>query len=95
MSDAPSPDNNLILRSMQGMRRDMIELADRETRVIDLLNRVNMRLDEASARVDQHFARVERQLSDLRSDVLLLENKTLSAITEVRNLVAQLDEGAS
>ena len=83
--EPPSPDNNLLLRQMRGMRQDMHELMEREARVIELLGRLNLRLDEATART-------ERSLNEIRSDLLLMENRILTAITETRRLSERIDD---
>ncbi|AWN43917.1 hypothetical protein [Methylobacterium durans] len=97
--EAPNPGNNLILRMVQGVRRDVQDMSEREARVIELLGRMNLRLDdvhmrlnEMNARMDQGFARLDRGLSDVRSDIVLLENRAITAVTEVRRVAERLDE---
>ncbi|MEL6063705.1 MULTISPECIES: hypothetical protein [unclassified Methylobacterium] len=91
-SDAPTPENNLILRQMNGMRRDMVAVSETNARVVELLGRMNMRLDEMSERFDGAFSRIDRRIQDLHGDVILMENRVLDAITEVRNLRIRIDE---
>jgi hypothetical protein len=85
MSDAPSPGNNLILRQLAEIRRENRETQERQARVIELLGRTNQKIDDL-------VARMERGLSEVRSDIVLLENKALSAITDVARVVARMDE---
>lgn len=85
--EPPSPDNNLILREMRNMRRDMLEVMEREARIVELLNRANLRLDEMSNRT-------ERGLHEIRGDLVMMENRILTAITEVRRLAERVDETA-
>ena len=85
MSDAPSPENNLILRQLAEIRRENRETQERQARVIELLGRTNQKIDDL-------VARMERGLSEVRSDIVLLENKALSAITDVARVVARMDE---
>ncbi|WP_039902180.1 hypothetical protein [Methylobacterium sp. GXF4] len=82
---APTPENNVILRQMSGMRRDMSEISVTNARVIELLGRMNLRLDEMSERFD-------RRLRELQGDMVLMENRVVTAITEVRNISARLDD---
>jgi predicted XRE-type DNA-binding protein len=85
MSDAPSPENNLILRQLAEIRRENRETQERQARVIELLGRTNQKIDDL-------VARMERGLSEVRSDIVLLENKALSAITGVERAMARMDE---
>ncbi len=85
MSDAPPPENNLILRQLAEIRRENRETQERQARVIELLGRTNQKIDDL-------VARMERGLSEVRSDIVLLENKALSAITDVARVVARMDE---
>lgn len=85
--ELPSPDNNLSLREMRNMRRDMLEVMEREARIVELLNRANLRLDEMSNRT-------ERGLNEIRGDLVMMENRILTAITEVRRLAERVDETA-
>ena len=82
MSDEPpTPDNNLVLRNIQGLRREMLE---RQARTIDLVNRLALRVSELSMRMDKGF-------NDVQSDVVLMENKVLSAQSDVLRIVTRLD----
>lgn len=85
MSDAPSPENNRILRQLAGIRRENRETQERQARVLELLGRTNQKIDDL-------VARMERGLSEVRSGIVLLENKALSAITDVARVVARMDE---
>jgi hypothetical protein len=51
-NDAPTRENNLILRQVIGMRRDRVAVSVTNARVIELLGRMNMRLDAMSERFD-------------------------------------------
>ena len=85
MSDAPSPENNLILRQLAEIRRENRETQERQARVIELLGRTNQKIDDL-------VARMERGLPEFRGDIVLLENKALSAITDVERAMARMDE---
>ena len=92
---APTPENDLILRRMNGMRRDMVAVPGTNARVIEWLRRMNMRLDGMSERFDGAFSRVDRCIQELHGDVILTESCVLDAITEVRNLRVRIDEERS
>ena len=85
--ESPTPDNNLVLRNLQGLRGEMMELVERQARTIDLVNRLALRVGELSARMDKGFA-------DVQSDIVLMENKVLSAQSDVSRIVRKLDDGA-
>ncbi len=85
MSDAPSPEHSLILRQLTEIRRENRERQERQARVIELLGRTNQKIDDL-------VARMERGLSEVRSDIVLLENKALSAITDLERVIARMDE---
>lgn len=60
--------------------------------MVALLGRMNMRLDEMSERFDGAFMRVDWRLQELHGDVILMKNRVLDAISEVRNLRIRIDE---
>ncbi|WP_336486835.1 hypothetical protein [Methylobacterium nigriterrae] len=65
---------------------------EREARVIELIGRVSNRLDTMSAQIEGRFSQVDRALNAIRGDITLLENRSLTAIAEVRDVVRRLDE---
>lgn len=92
MSPEPTPENNLILRQMVGMRRDMAETRETNARVIELLGRANVRLDEMTARFDDGLGRLDRRLREMQGDLVLMENRVITAIAEVRTIAARMDQ---
>lgn len=121
MLDAPpTPDNTLLLRQMQGIRRDIHETHEREARLIELVNRLAQRMDEGFSRVREEFGRVReefgrvrediggvrgevaslrgdlaslrRDVDGLRGDLVLMENRVLTAISETRRLSERVDD---
>lgn len=97
--DAPTPDNNILLRQMRGTRRDMQEMMEREARTIDLVNRLILRVDEGFARMREEMSALRRdlaathsQVGTVHSDLVLMENRILTAITEVRRLAERVDK---
>lgn len=92
MADSPSPDNNLVLRQLAGMRRDMAEMMERQARSIELQNRLVLRVDEGLTQIREEFAYLRRDVHLARSDLVEMENRVLTAITEVRNIAARLDD---
>lgn len=89
---APSPDNNFILRQMAGMRRDMHALMEMQARSLEAFARTSGRTDEVLNSIAEETQRIRRDVSALRSDMLLMENRVITAITEVRELAARLDQ---
>ncbi|MGU3283380.1 hypothetical protein [Methylobacterium mesophilicum] len=89
---APAPSNNLLLRQMDGLRRDMRELMEREARTIELMNRIAVRMDEGFTRIRDDMAYIRRDVGEMRGDLLTMENRVLNAITEVRFMAARVDE---
>lgn len=92
MVDSPTPDNNLILRQMAGMRRDMAEIMEREARGIELMNRLALKIDAGFAQMRESHARLDVRMTELQGDLVLMENRILTAITEVRALAARIDD---
>lgn len=92
MADAPTPDDNLVLRQLAGMRRDMAEMMERQARSIELQNRLVLRVDEAAGHFREQMAYLQRDMHLVRSDLVDMENRVLTAITEVRNIAARLDD---
>jgi hypothetical protein len=93
--DVLTPDNNLVLRNLQGMRRDMHEMIERQARAIELMNRLALRVGELSNRVGELSTRMDKGFNDVQSDMLLLENKVLSAQSDIMRVVRRLDEGSA
>ncbi|MGX7706142.1 hypothetical protein [Methylobacterium sp. Gmos1] len=94
----PSPNNNILLRQMQGIRRDIQETHERESRLIELVGRLAMRMDEGFNRVRDDIGTVREDIDSLRRDIdalrgdnVLMENRVLTAISEVRRLSERID----
>lgn len=83
--EPPTPDTNLVLRQVQNMRREMLE---RQARVIDLVSRLGERMERG-------FDDVRRDLREAKSDLVLMENKVLTARSDLLKLVSRLDETAA
>ncbi len=66
------------------MRRDMREIMERQARDIELQGRRNILLDEM-------VSKLHRSMHDIQSDIVLLESKILTAISEVRNTVDRVN----
>lgn len=92
MADSPTPDNNLVLRQLTGMRRDMAELMEREARSIELMNRLALRIDAGFAQTRESHARLDARITDMQGDLVLMENRILTAIAEVRALARRIDD---
>ena len=93
MSDEPpSPHNNLILRNLSGLRRDMLEMVERQGRTIGLVDRLALRVGELSTRVGELTTRVDKGFNDVQSDIILMENKVPSAQSDVMRVVRRLDD---
>lgn len=100
MLDAPpTPDNTLLLRQMQGIRRDIHETHEREARLIEPVDRLALRMDEGFSRVREEFGRVREDIggvrgkvASLRGDLVLVENRVLTAISDTRRLSERVDD---
>ncbi|WP_375454700.1 hypothetical protein [uncultured Methylobacterium sp.] len=84
--ELPTPDNNLVLRQVQGMRREMHEMLERQARAIDLVARLGERMERG-------FDDVRRELREVKSDLVLMENRVLTAQSDILKVVLHLDEG--
>lgn len=84
--ELPAPDNNLVLRQVQSMRREMHEMLERQARAIDLVARL-------SERMERGFDDVRRELREVKSDLVLMENRVLTAQSDILKVVLRLDEG--
>ena len=88
MSDEPpTPDNNLVLRQVQGMRREMREMLERQARVIDLVDRLGERMERG-------FDDVRRELREVKSDLVPMENRVPTAQSDIPKVVLRLDHEA-
>lgn len=84
--ESPSPDNNLVLRQVHSLRREMQEVMERQARAIDLVNRLGERMERG-------FDDMRRDLREVRSDLVLMENRVLTAQSDVLRLVQRVDDG--
>ena len=84
--ESPTPDNNLVLRQVQSLRREMHEMMERQARAIDLVNRLG-------DRVERGFDDVRRELRDVKSDLVLMENRVLTAQSDLLHVVRRMDDG--
>jgi hypothetical protein len=91
VESSPSPNNNILLRQMQGIRRDIQETHERESRLIELVGRLAIRMDEGFNRVRDDIDSLRRDIDGLRGDNVLMENRVLTAISEVRRLSERVD----
>lgn len=80
--EPPSPDENVVLRQVQGMRREIREVLDRQARVIDLMNRLGERMERG-------FDDVRRERREVRSDLVLMENRVLTAQSDILRVVVR------
>ena len=83
--EPPNPDNNLVLRQVQSMRREMHEMLERQARAIDLVARLGERMERG-------FDDVRRELREVNSDLVLMENRVLTAQSDILKVVLRLDE---
>ncbi|WP_407520931.1 hypothetical protein [Methylobacterium oryzisoli] len=90
--EASIPQNTVALRQLQGMRREMMELVERQGRIIELVNRLAMRMDEGFTSLRQDTGALNRDVSVIRSDLVLMENKILDGQSNILRIVARLDD---
>lgn len=83
--EPPNPDNNLVLRQVQSMRREMHEILERQARAIDLVARLGERMERG-------FDDVRRELREVKSDLVLMENRVLTAQSDILKVVLRLDD---
>jgi hypothetical protein len=94
MSTAPEPADptNLVLRQLQGLRREMAAVLENQRRDRELITRLTLNMDQLSLRVDNGFAKVRKEIGAIRSDLLMLENGPLNRHNEILYLVRRMDE---
>src|SRR4051812_29296529 len=81
-------DDNLVLRQVQGSRRDVAAVLDNQVRQQDLIARL-------SRHVDEGFTQVALDIVEMKSDIVLLENKLLSRHNELLRVMRRLDEAGA
>lgn len=84
--ESPTPDNNLVPRQVQSLRREMHEMMERQARAIDLVNCLGDRMERG-------FDDVRRELRDVKSDLVLMENRVLTAQSDLLHVVRRIDDG--
>ena len=63
-------------------------------RKVDLVLETQARHTERLGRLERDVAEARRDLTEVRSDIALLENKTLSAQTEIVSILHRLEQTA-
>jgi|SoiMethySBSTD1v2_1073268.scaffolds.fasta_scaffold296115_3 hypothetical protein len=94
MSIGPEPTDptNLVLRQLQGLRREMAAVLENQRRDRELITRLTLSMDQISLRMDQGFAEIRKEISAIRSDLVMLENGLLNRQNEILDLVRRIDE---
>lgn len=86
-----SPQNNLILRQLQGLRSENKEFLERHVRDRELLTRLAERMELGFEHIRTDIKELRREVNDLRSDIVLLENKILNGQNEILDIVRRID----
>lgn len=93
----PEPEN-LVLRHLQGLRREMAALLEERARDRDLIIRLSAHMDDGFDAVRQsfdgvrkNFDELRRDLREVKSDITLLENRLISRHSEVLTILRRLD----
>ncbi|MBV9075877.1 MAG: hypothetical protein JO048_00150 [Methylobacteriaceae bacterium] len=81
----PTPANNLILRQLQGLRREMEAVLERQDRTQQLV----VRLDQ---HMEARFAELRAAMAEMRSDAVLQENRLLTRHNEILGILRRLDD---
>ena len=82
MADEPT---DLVLIHLQGLRREMAALLERQLRDRELVSKV---FNELMA----FRTEVREELRDIKSDVIHLENQMVSRHNEILGVIRRLDE---
>lgn len=88
----PEPGNNLVLRHLQGLRREMQAVLERQDRTQHLVVRLDSHMEARFAQVEARLAEVRSTLSEVTSDLVLMENQLLNRHNEVLGILRRLDE---
>jgi hypothetical protein len=81
MADEPE---NLVLLQLQGMRREMAALLERQVRDRELMSKVYNELMAFRAETREEFR-------DVKTDLITLENQLLNRHNEVLSVIRRLD----
>ena len=84
--ESPTPDNNLVLRQVQSLRREMHAMMEPQARAIDLVSRLGERMERG-------FDDVRRDVREVKSDLILMENRVLTAQSDILRIVRRADDG--
>lgn len=85
MAEATDEADNLTLRHLRSLRRDMAAVLENQARDRQLITRL-------AARMDQSVGEIRRDIADLRGDVVLLENGLLNRHNELLSVMRRLDD---
>ena len=88
VASTAAPDNNLVLRQLQGIRREFAAVLENQSRDRELIIRLHRRIDEG-------FDKLNQDLREARNDLFSMENKILNRDNEILEIVRRLDENVA
>jgi hypothetical protein len=80
-----NPSDDLTQRHLRALRQELAVVLQNQMRDCELITRLH-------ARMDQGFTEIRRDVGDLRSDVILLENNLLSRHNDLLDLSRRMDD---
>lgn len=83
--DLKATPGNLVLAQLRGVRKELAVVLENQARDRQLILRLSQRMEEG-------FGSLQRDMTDIRSDLTLLENNLLSRHNEILDLARRVDD---
>jgi uncharacterized coiled-coil DUF342 family protein len=88
MVDEPA---NLVLLHLQGLRREMAPMLERQVRERELITRIYTDLMAFRSETRDEIDKVRRDIQEIKGDLFSLENQMQNRHNEILSIIRRLD----
>jgi uncharacterized coiled-coil DUF342 family protein len=88
MVDEPA---NLVLLHLQGLRREMAPMLERQVRERELITRIYTDLMAFRSETREEIDKVRRDIQEIKGDLFSLENQMQNRHNEILSIIRRLD----
>ena len=89
---AVKPDDNLVLRQLQGLRKENQVFLEREVEDRHRLIRLAERMEAGFDNIRSDIRQLRQEVKELRGDLMLTENKLINGQNDIMAVLRRLDE---
>lgn len=89
---AVTPEDNLVLRQLQGLRKENQVFLEREVEDRQRLIRLAERMEAGFDNIRSDIRQLRQEVKELRGDLMLTENKLINGQNDILAVLRRLDE---